>query len=417
MRLIDKISAKKLRELYWQRKMSSSEIAKIYKCWHSTICRRLRECGIKTRTRSEVNKVRFNINIPKKELKNLYLKRELSSPEIAKIYHCSPGTIRRKLREYGIKIRAKSEAKKLFYNINIPKKELKELYLEKKLSSVNIAKKFKCNPGLIRNRLREYKLPVRHHYEAHLLCNQPRYERCDFNGSLEEKAYLIGFRKGDLYVTQARPRTIVVSMASTKSAQIELFENLFSKYGHIWKGRRVWKSKFGTYYREVSICCYLNNTFEFLLDKKDLIEPWILENKKYFAAFLGGYSDAEGSFCIYNKRDGNFSIRSQDKNILHQIRAKSIELGILCRYPQIARKKGTKDIRGTISNENIWGLWVYRKDALLKLIKLVNPYSKHADKRKSMEIVKNNVLKRNEMYNNQQDRKYYKLYLEEGVKI
>lgn len=212
---------------------------------------------------------------------------------------------------------------------------------------------------------------------------------------------------------QVRSRTIAVEMSSSKKAQLELFEKLFSKYGHTWEGKmRIVKGK-----KAFPLCCYLNNTFNFLIKKKDLIEPWILRNKNYFAAFLAGYSDAGGSFCIYNKRDGNFSVRSQDKNILHQIRAKLIELGILCRPPQIARKKGTRDIRGTISNENIFGLWIYRKDALLKLIALLNPYLKHADKRRSMEIVKNNVFERNKKYNNQQDRKFYKLYLEEGVKI
>jgi len=51
------------------------------------------------------------------------------------------------------------------------------------------------------------------------------------------------------------------------------------------------------------------------------------------------------------------------------------------------------------------------------LIDLINPYLKHAERRKGMEIVKNNVLERNKKYNNRQDRRYYKLYLEEGVKI
>ena len=355
--------------------------------------------------------------ISPEKLRELYWKREMSSPEIAKIFYCTPEYIRELLRKYKIKIRTKSAALRLFYNIVIPEKELRNLYLKRKLSSAEIAKKFNCSPVFVRERLKEHRVPIRSHYEAHLLCNQPKYPRRDFSGGLEEKAYLIGFRKGDLYATQARPRTIITSMSSTKSAQIKLFENLFSKYGHIWRGKRIWKSKFGTYYRETVVQCYFNNTFEFLLDKKDLIEPWILKSRNYFAAFLAGYSDAEGSFCIYNKTDGNFSIRSQDKNILRQIRDKLIDLGILCRPPQIARRKGTRDIRGTISNENIWGLWIYRKDALLKLIDLLNPYSKHADKRKSMEIVKNNVLERNKKYNNQPDRRFYKLYLTEGVKI
>jgi hypothetical protein len=348
-----------------------------------------------------------------KKLKELYWRQKMSSPEIAKVYNSTPEYVRLLLRKYKIRIRTKSEANRLFFKIVVPKKELREFYLKKKLSSPKIAKKFGCSPGLIRSRLRDYKIPLRSIQEALPLSNTPKYPRHNFSEDLEEKAYLIGFRRGDLHAYQASPRTILVFMSSSKKAQHELFENLFLKYGHIWQGRT--KAPDGT--REISRCCYLDNTFAFLVAKKDLIEPWILRNKKYFAAFLAGYSDAEGSFCIYNRKDGNFSIRSQDKNILQQIRAKLIKLGILCRPPQIARRKGTKDIRGTISNENIWGLWIYRKDALLKLVELINPYSKHADKRRGMEIVKNNVLERNKRYNNQQDRKYYKLYLEEGIKI
>ena len=348
-----------------------------------------------------------------KKLEKLYWQRKMSSPEIAKIYHYTPVRIRNLLRKYKIRIRTKSEAKRLLFKVVVPKKELREFYLKEKLSSPKISKKFGCSPGLIRNRLREYKIPIRSIQEALPLSNIPKYPRHNFSGDLEEKAYLIGFRLGDLHAYQARSRTIVVSVASSKRSQIELFEKLFSEYGHIWRGKmRVVKGK-----KVFPLCCYLNNTFNFLIKKKDLIEFWILGNKKYFAAFLAGYSDAEGSFCIYNGRDGVFNLRSQDKNILHQIRAKLIELGILCRPSQIARKKGTRDINGTISNGDIFGLWIYRKDALLKLIDLMNPYSKHADKRKRMEIVKNNVLERNKKYNNQPDRRFYKLYLEEGIKI
>ena len=357
MRLIDKISAKKLKELYWQRKMSS--------------------------------------------------------PEISKIYNRAPGYIRGLLRKYRIRVRTKSEAKRLLFKVVVPKKELREFYLKEKLSSPKISKKFGCSPGLIRNRLREYKIPIRSIQEALPLSNIPKYPRHNFSGDLEEKAYLIGFRLGDLHAYQARSRTILVFMSSSKRAQHKLFKNLFLKYGHIWQG---WtKAPNGD--RVITRCCYLNNTFAFLVAKKDLIEPWILRDKKYFAAFLAGYSDAEGSFCIYNRENGVFSFRSQDKNILHQIRAKLIGLGILCRPPQIARKKGTKDIRGIISNKDIWGLWVYRKDALLKLIDLLNPYLKHTDKIRRVIIVKNNVLERNKKYNRHQASKWDKLYINENINL
>ena len=69
---------------------------------------------------------------------------------------------------------------------------------------------------------------------------------------------------------------------------------------------------------------------------------------------MAGYADAEGSFCFCGG-NGVFNLRSQDKNILHQIRAKLIKLGILLRPAQLARKEGTRDITGMISNKDIWG--------------------------------------------------------------
>jgi len=350
--------------------------------------------------------------ISPEKLKELYWQRKMSSPKIAKIYGYTPVYIRALLRKYGIKIRTKSEAKRLFYNINIPKKELKRLYLEKKISSTEIARKFKCSPRVIRNRLREYKIPVRSIQEALPLSNVPKYPRHNFSGDLKEKAYLIGFRRGDLYARQVRSRTIAVEMSSSKKTQHELFEKLFSKYGHIWQG---WtKAPDGTW--EISMYCLLNNTFKFIIAKKDLIEPWILRNKKYFAAFLAGYTDAEGTFCLCG---GNavFSIRSQDKNILWQIREKLIELGILLRPPQIVRKKGTRDIRGTISNENIWAIFMHRKNAILQLIDLIDPYLKHADKRKRIKILTNNILERDKKYNRHQRSKWDKLYLKDNLKL
>lgn len=398
-----------LKRLYIEKKLSSPEIARIYKHNHATVRSRLREYGIKIRTLSEANKIRYNINISEKELKKLYSEREISSPEIAKIYHCAPGTIRNLLKKYGIRVRTKSEARRLFYDINISKKELKKLYLEKKISSPEIAKRFKCSPALIRDRLKEYKISIRSLQEALPLSNKPRYPQKDFNGNLEEKAYLIGFRLGDLHAkaSSKNSSSIYINVASTKPELIKIVEQSFSPYGHVWQSE---PDKIGIVYIRTS----LNRTFNFLLPKKDLIEPWILRNKKYFAAFLAGYTDAEGTFCLCGG-DAVFSIRSQDKNILHQIQNKLTEQRIFLRPPQIARRKGTRDIRGTISNENIWAIFMHRKDAILKLIDLINPYLKHADKRKRMKMVKNNIIWRNKKYNRHQTSKWDKLYLKDNI--
>lgn len=401
-----------LENLYLEKKLSQSGIAKVYGCNRSVIINRLKKCAVKMRTRAEASDLRFKINIPKHKLKDLYSNQRLSSVDIANLYTCDPTIIRRLLKKHKIKLRTRTEARKLFYDINIPKKELRKLYLNEKLSSVKIAKKFNCNPGLILDRLREYEIPVRSHYDAHLLCNKPKYPQHDFSGDSIEKSYMIGFRQGDINAykrSEATSSCIFIQGSSTKKAFIDVIDELFLRYGHIWKGLR--EKDQNTFFH-----CSLNKTFNFLLTKKDFIEPWILQNENHFLAFLSGYSDAEGSFCLCGG-NGVFSIRSQDKNILHQIRSKLIEMNILLRPPQIARKEGTRDLYGTICNKDIWGVWVHRKDSLLKLIELMKPHIKHTDKQKAAEIVKSNVLWRNKKYNNRQDTKWYKEYLKEGIKI
>jgi hypothetical protein len=108
----------------------------------------MRKYGIETRIMSEVRKLVFKINIPKKELKKLYLEKKLSSLKIAKIYGCGQVTVRNRLRKYRIPIRTLSETTKLHFNINISKRELKDLYLKRGFSSPELAQIYYCRDGL-----------------------------------------------------------------------------------------------------------------------------------------------------------------------------------------------------------------------------------------------------------------------------
>lgn len=411
MRIIYKISPKKLKELYWKRKMSSYEIAGIYNCDSTTIRRHLTKSGIKIRPALEARKLALKINIPKKDLKNLYLKREMSSPKIAKIYKCGSLTIRRLLRKYKIKVRTLAEAAYISKGIDIPKEDLRKLYREKKMTIYEIAKKFNCSHGVILERMRKYNIPTRSLVEV-MHARGSLYKRKNFSNNLEEKAYLIGFRLGDLHVhlrSNTTP-TIEISTSSAKLEQIQLMEQLFSHYGHVWKSKPD-KNK------AISVVCYVNRSFSFLLPKKDLIEPWILKNQKYFASFLAGYIDAEGTFYITNKNGAAFEIQSQDKEIIWQINKRLNKLGVLCRPPDISWPAGKIDRRGKISHRDVWRFRVHRKDSLLKLINLIDPYLRHAKRRRKMNIVKNNIKERNIKYNNRPDYRWDKLYLKEGVKL
>lgn len=346
------------------------------------------------------------MEISKSELQRLYEKQKISSPVIAELYNTRPEKIRRLLRKYEIRIRTKSEATKLRIGVNIPKNELKELYLNKKLSTYEIATKYNCSPSLIRKRLKEYDIKSRTVREAKAL-TKPKYPRKDFSGNLDEKAYLIGFRLGDLHVRQRNPfsPTIIINSTSTKIEQIELIKNLFLSYGHIWISKPDINNA-------ISIRCFINRSFDFLLPKQDMIEPWILKNDKAFAAFFAGYIDAEGTFTLCGG-DGVFHVRSNDKNIIWQIRSRLMRLGVLCPKPKLVRKKGSIDKKDIRSNGDVWMSMVYRKDSLLRLIEMLKPYLKHPRKINGAEKVKINIDERNKKYNNMPDRRFKNMYLEE----
>jgi len=200
---------------------------------------------------------RREIKISKDQLRDFYERQGLSIRKLAKIYNCGATTIQRKLHKYNIRVRPSMSIK-----INIPKKRLKFLYEKRGRSSTQLAKIYSCSFKTILNRFREYNIKTRDISEAHV-----KYPKKDFSGDLIEKAYLIGFRIGDLHVRryEENGKIISVQCASTRPEQIVLIRNLFKRYGYV---RAPAPNKNNI----IRIECALNSSFNFLLNKEDKIQ-------------------------------------------------------------------------------------------------------------------------------------------------
>ncbi len=220
------------------------------------------------------------------------------------------------------------------------------------------------------------------------------YPKRDFDGSAAQKAYLIGFRLGDLYVTKVSNgpycQTIQITCRTTKFVQIRLFRRLFQEYGHLYECKPDKQRAFG-------LTFYVNRSFDFLLPKQDHVEAWIQENPECAAAFAAGYIDAEGSFHLVKQKSGLskavFALASQDKNILAWFHSWFMRQQILCATPKLAIPKGT--LRQFRLNKDYWILQVHRKDALLGLAKLVGQLICHQKRRDDLARVLRNVKERN----------------------
>ena len=154
-------------------------------------------------------------------------------------------------------------------------------------------------------------------------------------------------------------------------------KKVYGKYGHCWI-----KNYSGTYHFD----CALNNTFSFLVPKKDKIEDWILKNNEFFLSFFAGYVDAEGTIKIYDKR-ARFRVGSYDKNFLLQFFKKLSELGIEATYK--LETKASKKQHG-----DFWRIGISRMESLLNLFNLIEQYMKHNDRLSDLKKAKENVLLR-----------------------
>ncbi len=146
------ITKDKLKELYVNRKLSLDKIAKMFNCSKSTIWTKLRQFNIEVRTRSEASKKKYKVKIPKELLKCFYLNKKLDTKEIARKFNCSRATIVRRLRRCDVSIRR--------IRIDIPRNRLEYLYRSKKMTIYQIAREFNCSEVTILNRLNQYNIPI-----------------------------------------------------------------------------------------------------------------------------------------------------------------------------------------------------------------------------------------------------------------
>ena len=264
--------------------------------------------------------------------------------------------------------------------IKISEASLRELYLTKNWTPRRIGAQFKCDGITVRNRLRELGIPFKTKSSA-----QTRYARHDFNGTEVERAYMLGFRYGDLnvYKPKGKSETIVVRCHTTHVVQEDLFKKLLSKYGTITVSRNS---------RSMHMNCYLNFSFSFLLQKyNDLERTWLKKDPGRMWAFIAGYIDAEGTFGVYEKR-GRFKVDAYDVLILKDTHEFLVHNGIRS-IMRIVVRKGQPG-NGSYWNNGVWRINVNESNSLAVFITNLLPFLVHKKRVRDARAVLKNVLKR-----------------------
>jgi len=314
-------------------------------------------------------------------LRKLYWNKGLSQITITKKLNISEDTVRKWMRTFNIPVRQRERN-------DISKKLLEDLYLKKKLSVQKTATLLKAGLNTIKRKLKTYNIKTRSVIEANT-----KYVKLPFSGNLKEKAYILGFRTGDLSVIKTGNCIRVVG-GTTHPAQVKLIKALFEKYSKITMHEGRIKSDDRKFW---VLSCSLDKSFEFLLEKPQEIPKWILNDNNLFYSFLAGYADAEGYWGIYRKNHGNgiyskkmkvrFQILSGDKIVLNQLYKKLKEFGF---HPNflLSCKSGYHK-----SNKDLYVLILNYPEEVHQLAKILYNYSKHEEKIWKIKFIIQNLNK------------------------
>jgi len=376
-----------LKNLYYKKLLSRKDIALLLKSNPSTIYKKMRKFNMPPRKQNLAVKIAMKnkiIKISKKKLKFLYLTKKLSIPEVAKKLNNDMSIISREIERNNIPRRSQGEAVSLGYRKKqIKKSVIKNLYYQNKFTQKEIAEKLKKSRNYICLLMKKYKLKTRTAEKYHT-----RYTKHNFSNNLAEKSYLIGFRLGDLHAYLLPSKNLIrIDCTSTKKEQINLFRKLFKKYGNIWIGN---PRKDGN----MVFVVLLNRSFDFLLPKEDCIPKWVQQNKNNFLSFLAGYTDAEGCIGIGKNNVAFLKISSYDKKILKQIHKNLSKLKIKCNPPRIHIKAGYKKGDGCIYRKDEWSFNMNKKISLLLLLNLLEKKMKHQKRLNDLKLAQRNIVRR-----------------------
>jgi hypothetical protein len=156
-----------------------------------------------------------------------------------------------------------------------------------------------------------------------------KYERRPFDGTDEDKAYLLGLKHGDLTASRPWNGVVRVSTSTTHPAMAKLFTVLFSPHGHVYQIPRF-KKDTRTY--EWNLEAILDESFSFLLKRFEETKDWVEESESRVIAYLSGFLDAEGSILVTRNSRGGVVIFvdyfNEHRPILEWISARVREMGL-----------------------------------------------------------------------------------------
>ena len=181
------IDINQIKYLYYDEEKSSIEIAKIFDCSPATIRNWMKKHNLPRRPKKEAHKNQtgpLGIDIDIDELVRLYFEKQLPLAVIGAQKGTSGTTIRSKLLKAGYTLRSDRIRSSKFTDTDVS--EMERLYLEEELALQTIAERFKCTAVTVGTRLKKRGIRLRNPKQAQGL--RQKKENPDFSAAGVEKS-------------------------------------------------------------------------------------------------------------------------------------------------------------------------------------------------------------------------------------
>ena len=199
-----------------------------------------------------------------------------------------------------------------------------------------------------------------------------KYERRPFDGTDEDKAYLLGLRHGDLSASRPWNGVVKVSTSTTHPAMSDLFHSLFEPFGHVYQHPRHKKD---TQSYEWNLSTIVDNSFEFLLEDREVTWARVSQKESTLLAYIAGVLDAEGSIGVVRNNSGpsvQILFYNTRIELLTFIRSGLKSLGYEPTNLYLEKKKGTSTSKYKIERKkDYWRVslgWFNQVQTLLGLL-------------------------------------------------
>jgi len=212
-----------------------------------------------------------------------------------------------------------------------------------------------------------------------------KYERKPFDGTDEDRAYLLGLKHGDLTASRPWNGAIRVSTSTTHPKMVRLFRSLFEPYGHVYQFPR-YKKDTQTY--EWNVQVILDESFSFLLANFEEVKGWIQESEARILSYLSGFLDAEGSILVTRSTRGKIVIFvdyfNEYRPILEWIEREATKFGL-----GVSLRLNKPIGRGTTGfhlnhNREYWQLSIFSTHNIYGFLRRLTP--RHQEKQARREL-------------------------------